>query len=264
MKNYFKNYLVLAIALLSVVSSAQNQTKKWLFGATAGIDFVPGTPIPITTGAMNPWEGCASIADATGALLFYTDGLQVWNKLNLVMPNGTGLMGNSSSTQSGVIVKQPGNPNIYYIFTTDAQAGANGLRYTTVDMSLAAGNGSVTVKNTLIYGQTTEKLTAVRHCNGVDIWVVSHDYPTNNFRANLVTAAGVGPSILSAVGPAHSGSTNTIGQMKASPNGRKLAYGAEYAPFDAFHLFDFNNATGVVSNYLNLGNTPVALLKSNK
>ena len=255
MKKYFKLCIVLAITLSSVISFAQNETKKWLFGATAGIDFVPAGPIPILTGAMSPWEGCASIANSAGALLFYTDGISVWNKLNLVMPNGTGLMGNSSSTQSGVIVKQPGNPNIYFIFTTDAQAGANGLRYSVVDMALAAGNGSVTIKNTLIYGQTTEKITAVRHCNGVDIWVVTHDYPTNNFRANLVTAAGVGASILSAVGPAHAGSLNTLGQMKASPNGRKLAYGAEYAPFDAFHLFDFNNSTGVVSNYLNLGNT---------
>ncbi len=257
MKKYFKFCIILVIALNSVISFSQNQTKKWLFGSTAGIDFVPGTPIPILTGAMNPWEGCASIADASGALLFYTDGISVWNKLNAVMPNGTGLMGNSSSTQSGVIVKQPGNPNIYFIFTTDAQAGPNGLRYTTVDMSLAAGNGSVTAKNTLIFGQTTEKLTAVRHCNGVDIWVLSHDYPTNNFRANLVTAAGVGASVLSAAGPAHASSLNTIGQMKASPNGRKLAYGAQYAPFDCFHLYDFNNSTGVVSNFVNLGNTYV-------
>lgn len=66
------------------------------------------------------------------------------------MANGTALQGNASSTQSGVIIKQPGNTNLDHVFTTAAQAAAAGLRYSVVDMNLAAGNGSVTVKKRFI------------------------------------------------------------------------------------------------------------------
>jgi gliding motility-associated-like protein len=247
-------YYSLLIFLFGInLSFSQLQTAKWYFGANAGLDFMTGPGI-LTNGMMNPWEGCASISDASGNLLFYTDGLSVWNKTHAVMANGTGLFGNSSSTQAGVIVQKPGSANIYYVFTEDAQAGVNGLCYSTVDMNLAAGNGSVTVKNTPLFTPSDEKITAVRHCNGIDVWVVTHDWNTNNFRCYLVTAAGVGAAVNSAVGTVHNGSNaNTIGQMKASPNGRKLGLAIHDTPFNAFELYDFNNATGVVSNMLSLG-----------
>ena len=63
---------------LSVFS--QKQANIWYFGKNAGLDFNSGTAIPLTDGAMNTWEGCASIADPNGNLLFYTDGITVWNK----------------------------------------------------------------------------------------------------------------------------------------------------------------------------------------
>ena len=42
-------------------------------------------------------------------LLFYTDGMTVYNKNHVIMPNGNFLTGHSSSSQSGVIVKKPGS-----------------------------------------------------------------------------------------------------------------------------------------------------------
>ncbi|MBK9284637.1 MAG: T9SS type A sorting domain-containing protein [Sphingobacteriaceae bacterium] len=247
-----KIYILLLSCQLSVLF-AQNTTARWYFGAQAGLDFM-GPPTIMTNGMMSPWEGCASIANGAGALLFYTDGITVWNQTHAVMANGTGLFGNSSSTQSGVIVKQPGNTNIYYIFTVAAQGAANGLRYSIVDMNLAGGNGSVTVKNALIFTPSTEKITAVRHCNGLDVWVVTHDWLSANFRSLLLTSAGITSTVVTTLGPVHSTNTgNTIGQMKASPNGRKLCLGMQYAPFDTFHLCDFDNNTGVVSNLIDLG-----------
>ncbi len=247
--------MILVFAFASTVSFSQNQTKKWYFGNTAGLDFVGG-PTPLTLGVMNPWEGCASIADGAGNLLFYTDGIKVWNKNHIQMTNGFGLMGNGSTTQSGVIVQKPGSPNIYYIFTEDAQAAVNGLRYSTVDMTLSAGLGDVIAgtKNTPLFTPSDEKITAVRHCNGVDVWVITHDWLSNNFRTFLVTAAGVGAPVITPLGTIHNGSNaNTIGQMKASPNGKKLALAIHDAPFNSFELFDFNNSTGVVSNPITLG-----------
>ncbi|MCC7301815.1 MAG: PKD domain-containing protein [Bacteroidia bacterium] len=256
-----KNVLLLiALVFISGLSFSQGQASWWYFGANAGLNFNPN-PTPVAGGQINTIEGVAAISTPGGQLLFYTDGMRVWNRNHAVMPNGNGLMGSSSSSQSGVIVQRPGSPNLYFVFTADAQAGANGLRWSEVDMNLSAGFGDVTAnKNILLYTPTTERICAVRHCNNVDVWVISHHWGTNEFRAYLVTAAGVNPvAVVSAIGPVHSGSnTSTIGYLKVSPDGSKLAMAIRYSFTGSqpgwCELYDFNNATGAISNLVNLGN----------
>ena len=163
------------------------------------------------------------------------------------MANGTGLTGNASTTQSGVIVKQPGNTNIYFVFTLGASGNA-ALCYSIVDMNLASGQGSVTTKNTLVYSTCSEKLTSVKHCNGIDIWVIYHESGNSNYRANLVTSSGVSTTAtISAIGY----SNPFIGYLKLSPNGRKL--GSALYNTNGCELFDFDASTGVVTNSLSLG-----------
>ena len=94
---------------------------------------------------------------------------------------------------AGAVVKQPGSANIYLVFTLGAQ-GTGSLNYSTVDMTLAGGNGSVTIKNTLLALDMTENLTSTRHCNGIDFWLIAHDHNSDNFRCFLVTSAGVNPT----------------------------------------------------------------------
>src|SRR6218665_176745 len=119
--------------LAGQVLFCQNEASKWYFGSLAGLDFMTNPPTILTNGAMSTQEGCASISNGAGNILFYTDGVTVWNQAHTVMANGTLLQGSFNSTQSGVIIKQPGNSNIYYIFTVDALGGANGLKYSIVD-----------------------------------------------------------------------------------------------------------------------------------
>ena len=54
-------------------------------------------PKLLKDGALNTFEGVASISDYKGNLLFYTDGQKVWNSKHEIMPNGDGLMGDSSA-----------------------------------------------------------------------------------------------------------------------------------------------------------------------
>jgi hypothetical protein len=234
-------FVLLAFLFVCMRFTAQNETTKWIFGNYAGLDFISGTPITVTGPTMYTSENCASIADAAGNLLFYTNSENIWNSTHNIMANGASIMGNNSTTQS-MIVKQPGSASIYHVFTIDDAGGPDGLRYSTVDMSLAAGMGSVTVKNVLLYTPSTEKVTAVRHCNGTDIWVLSHDLTGNGFKAHLVTAAGVSLTpVVSNIGFSYAGA-NWGGQMKFSPNGRKLGVSAP-----AFEIYDFNNSTGQLS-----------------
>lgn len=233
-------------ALLLTSSFAQNPTSKWMFGSYAGLDFMSGIPVSVASPSMYSSENCASIADAAGNLLFYTNGEDIWNSAHAVMANGGGILGNNSTSQS-VIVKQPGSSTLYHLFTIDDAGGPDGLRYSTVDMSLAAGMGSVTAKNVLLYTPSTEKITAVRHCNGTDIWIMSHDVSGNGFKAHLVTAGGVSLTpVVSNIGVAYSGS-NWGGYMKFSPNGRRLGVVVPTWPLPVFEIYDFDNSTGQLS-----------------
>lgn len=231
---------------------AQNEATKWYFGSFSGLDFMTSPPTLLTNGAMSTQEGCASIANSAGNLLFYTDGVTVWNQQHLIMSNGNGLHGSYNSSQSGVIVKQPGNATIYYIFTVDALGGANGLKYSVVDMSQAGGLGAVTIKNVPLFTPSSEKITGIRHCNGVDVWVVTHGWNNNVFNAYLLTSGGLSAPVSSAVGTLHTGWAAMIGQMKSSPNGKRIGLGL-WSPIHKFELYDFDNSNGAVSNPLILG-----------
>ncbi len=246
--------IVLLIAVVSNIAFAQKEGNIWYFGDYAGLDFNSGSPVPLTNSSLITEEGSATICDKYGNLLFYTDGVTVWNRNHNVMSNGTGLLGHSSSTQSGVIVPKPGYPNIYYVFTVSDKTENNGFRFSIVDMSLDGGNGAVTTKNQLLFTPCVEKITAVKHANNVDIWVIGHKWESNQFYTYLITTNGIntienavpGFPIIATQGSWHADdSYNCIGYLKASSNGDKIAcavYGGGW-----FELFDFNSTTGAIS-----------------
>jgi len=249
-----KNWFLVFILLISFSSYSQGEAAIWYFGANAGLDFNSGAPVVLSNGQLNTSEGCSTISNPNGELLFYSDGITVWDKNHNVMPNGTGLMGDPSSTQSAVIVPNPNDINFYYIFTVDLEAEEEGLRYSEVDMSLNNGLGEVTQnKNIELTTPTTEKISAVLHDNGNDIWVMTHGWQNNEFLAFLVTGSGVNTTpVVSNAGTIHTGdSAETIGYMKFSPNGERLALAKWYE--DTYvEVFDFDSATGVVSNAVHI------------
>ena len=243
-----KNYALLFLLAISISGFGQSQIHKtwWYFGLGCGLNFTSGSPVAVTNGLVNVNEGSIAMSDkTTGALLFYTDGMTIWNAANAVMTNGTGLMGNSSSTQSGMVVPRPGSTTQYYVFTVWP---GSGVRYSLVDMTLSGGLGAVTATKNVLVGGTgvSEKLTGCLHFNQTDFWVITHMSGTNQFVAFPVTAAGVGAGVASNVGPVYSGA---IGYMNVSSCGEKIGLSC-YDP--DLGVVDFNNSTGVVSNYIDL------------
>src|SRR6188508_239275 len=107
MKTFTNIQLYFCLMCLNLVSVSQNQNSQWYFGNNAGINFMNSPPTS-QTGSMIASEGCASVADAAGNLLFYTNGVTIYNQNHQVMANGTNLNGDISSTQSAFIAKQPG------------------------------------------------------------------------------------------------------------------------------------------------------------
>lgn len=262
-------YLSVIFVFLSLAGTAQsNEGGIWYFGAYAGLDFcnqqTNGDPTPLMNSMLTTNEGVATIADAACNLLFYTDGIKVWDATHTQMTNtlatspGGALQGDPSSTQSGVIVPRPLNPDIFYIFAVAANLGTAGLTYSKVDMTMNGGLGNIDLneKNVPLFTLSTEKITAVAHANGLDIWVITHEWNNNTFRCYLVTAAaGVNTAnfVQTSIGAVHaSNSAWTRGYLKASPSGEKVVVAVEGGGF--YELFDFNNATGVLSNNVYLSN----------
>jgi gliding motility-associated-like protein len=256
-----KRYTLLLATILLAIQFSNGQLVKttwnWHFGQRAAVDFSSGNPVAHTNSAMQQWEGVASLSDYNGNLMMYSDGVSIWDRTHNIMPNGFGLLGHQSSTMSVLILPQPQNPGIYYVFTCDAgpySAPPNdGINYSKVDMSLNAGLGDVYIKNVPMLQPATEKLVATRHANGCDYWVISTEWLTNNFYAWQVTDTGIMAPVVSSVGTIHNGSGgNTIGLMQLSPDGKRLAL-TNYLPL--LEMFDFDPATGIVSNPLTLSTT---------
>lgn len=248
-----KNLLLFALlTLCSLTSRAQptdGRPPLWLFGNRAGLDFsAPGPPLLLEGSSMNTVEGSAVACDpATGRLLFYTDGQRVWGADHRPMPNGRGLYGSQNSAQSALVVRRPGQDSLWYVFTTDFQGGNQGLRYSVVSTARRGGLGDVIEKNTLVFAPVAEKLTAVRHANGRDVWVVAHRWQSTDYLSVLVTADGVqSPPVFSSAGTALVGpGRQAIGYLRASPDGRHLA-AALWRDANKFEVLDFDPATGAV------------------
>lgn len=249
---------IFAFLYYSGVTVNAQKNNIWYFGAQSGLDF-NASPAPVATGnsVMIADEGCSSICDDNGRLLFYTNGVTVYNRNHTEMLNGSSIGGNISAFQSGIIVPYPGNPNLYYIFTSDAieNSYANGYRYSVVDMAGDNGNGAVTSKNNLLIAPGTERLAACRHANGTDVWVITNDHNSNTFRAWLVNCSGIQyAAVVSSVGEImNQHESMGVGAIRISPDGKQICQ-THFPDLTVpggnnfFQIFDFDNLTGIISN----------------
>ncbi len=243
--------VILLFFILNQSLFAQNEANIWYFGRFAGVDFNSGTPTALNNGILNTGEGCASICDKNGNLLFYTDGITVWNRNHAQMPNGFGMTGHPSSAQSALIVPAPGSTTHYYIFTVAAEGQPAGFGFSEVNMTLDNGLGDVitATKNTQLFTPSAEKVTALKHANGLYVWVIGHGMYNNRYYAYLIDCGGVNAPVISDVGQVEG--WPGWGCLTAAPNGLKLATAMRA---QGFEVLDFNNNTGVVSNPILLSN----------
>lgn len=241
----------------------------------------------LTDGALKAIEGSAVISHKhTGELLFYSDGRNFWNRNHEQMQHAHALPGNCYTriSQPAIIIPSPEDESIYHVFCIRAEheaepldpnnctyhrdrsklgEGESGynLYYYRVDMRLDNGLGNVVEaeSNILLQRNITGKLTALPHTNGTDHWVVVHGWQDNVFHAHRLSRGGeIVGSVTSAIGSTHGTyggiyfEDELMGELKASPDGTKIAAGvfSDYRPFD---LFDFDASTGILSNYVNLG-----------
>lgn len=274
-----KNIIILFFTLfLPVVGSAQAmEASIWYFGENAGLSFQSDYPTALTNGALNTKEGCASICNYEGQLQFYTDGCSVYNRNHRKMPNGFGLKGHYSASQSATIVPKPGSRTEYYIFTVACMEEnlADGLCYSLVDMTLDNGLGDIVPgeKNIQIVPYTCEKVTAIEHNDCQSFWVITKMFGNSEFRSYRVSNEGVDLNpIISTTGTPVNDLTYSQGCLKVSHDGKWLVsvdneLGVDFHHFDnsnglLTHVLSFTSALNLVGVEFSPNNTLVYISES--
>lgn len=229
-----RNILLLLFLVLQVsLSFSQSRSDWWYFGTNAGIHF--------------------TTSDPAGNLLFYTDGITVFDSNHDIMPNGSGLFGGTSASNSAVIVPKPGSSTQFYIATVDnAGTSGVGLYFSRVDMTLNSGLGDVATseKNVFLADSTSEKLTAIKSANGY--WIVSLRVYSDEILAFEVTSSGFSNTpVVSHTG--HSVPNSYAYCMTSSPDGNRLA--TSFFNLDSIYLYDFNKTAGTVTSTMKIGST---------
>jgi gliding motility-associated-like protein len=190
--------------LAPVFVSAQGENNIWHFGQKMGINFNQNPP-QLFESNISTTEGCSSVSDASGNILFYSMGARIWDRNGNPMPNSTGLLGQGpvyqgtpmgSSAYGVVIIPNPANADQYYVFSGDAIEDATyKLYYSLVDMTLNGGNGDIvpTVKNVMIMSNVYEYLCATRGGDCKSYWLIARtsNYMTREFYAFKIDATGV-------------------------------------------------------------------------
>ncbi len=253
--------LCICLVFFSVLDSKSQRANYWYFGANAGLNFNTTPPSVLTNGQTNGPDNTSTISDASGNLLFYTNGLTVWNNQHSAMPNGTGLVGNISAGQCALIVPIPCDPNKYVIFHVTEYSSPGYLNYSVVDMSLNGGLGDVvsSQKNVSLGSGWTEKLCAYYNAAGNNYWVLTHKWNSDQFVAFSVNSLSIAAtSVTTSIGSTHNCGTygsvhDAMGQLTISPDGTKVLNALTCQ--DKYELFDFNVATGVLSNSISITGT---------
>jgi len=248
MKILIKYILLLHGLIMVGFSLLSQQGNNWYFGFNAGVTFNTNPPTALTNSAMYTNEGCASISDDYGNLLFYTDGTTIYNKKHQVMMNGDGLLGDFSATQSALLVQQPGNDSLYYVFTSPA--GETGFRggynYNIININKNGGDGEVILKNQFIFGVATEKITAGRAANGKDVWIMVKEFNSRKFLAYKLDCGGLDLNpVISILGDSI---FNSAGYMKISGDGKYLAVAIAGNIEPYINIYQFDNSTGLLSS----------------
>lgn len=266
MKSFNNKYLIIILFLCCLNFTFAQRDYNWHFGHNAGFYFPGGgNPVATTGNAFQTEEGSASISDNSGNLLMYSDGQDVYDQSNQIMPNGGGLLGNQTSTQSAIFAPMPGNSSRYFLFTAAGACASGssylGINYSVIDMTLA-GNGTALsplgdvagTKNISLDANGTEHLTVACHDNGTDYWLITQ-VTSGDVHAYLISGTTVSSTPVVSTAPSNltgGGCDDNVGQIKVSPDGRRMAI-ANRRSGGNNDLLDFNSSTGVASNVRVMG-----------
>ena len=217
----------------------------------------------------------ASICDPIGNLLFYTNGISIHAPTipqGQQIVNGGGLNPDPYTQewagrgynliQGALILPVPDSLDRYYLLhgeRTTFPEGLNGSYRITHKLYLSKvkisenGQGVATLKNHSLISDTLDygKITAVRHANGRDWWVLQQEFFNNRYYTLLANPQGISIENFQTIGIAR---PSGLGQAAFSPDGNKYAkLDIHYIGQDQYlNIFDFDRCTGTLFNPLQI------------
>ena len=283
-----KSYLLLCWCLCSaIVLQAQDHGIQWVVGPVVSIlDFREDTiSRRLVTDEAGMFIGVANICDEEGNFLFFTNGIYVRDRNGNMMPNGDSLghdpilhaafnnvyqsvyQDGAPNDQGVMILPAPNEKSVYYIFhfmPIDTEfifkqyiySKPTRLYYTIVNMNENFGLGAVTVKNEVLYKGLlgASRMTAVKHGNGRDWWIIRHGFYDNSYYKFLVTPSGIFGPYVQKIGPIF-GTTDRAfdfyGTSVFNQEGTKFASSNLLGPVV---VLDFDRCSGEFSSPVTINN----------
>lgn len=257
----------------------------WLLGYdTIGQQFT-GRSIISFSGASSPsinlsfqhplsfWRTATTISDGSGNLLFYTNGFDVCNRQGDIMPNGhridTSAVFNLDSiwykdgmpiSQGALILNAPGKDSLYYLFHETVQpyfidsSGAlafysKDLLYSIIDLQSDGGMGDLAIREQSALFDTLSlgRITAARHANGRDWWILVYRYAGDAYITLLLSPSGLSTPTYQSLGSRMD--YCDLGQAVFNPQGDKYAFADKS---NGLVLMDFDRCTGILSNQVHI------------
>jgi hypothetical protein len=278
-----KIYIISCLSLCHFLALSQKHDNIWLAGdgspsthefsngityqfGGALMDFTHFPPKSTLTDYYLGFYVQSSIADSSGNLVAYTNGCHIANKNHQLMDNGDTInpgiyhAGTQQcklyypAFQGTIFLPAPGSNTLYYLFhmgmnflDTFPWFASQRLYYSVLDASANNGLGKVIDKNHLLYanGGIAPYVSATKHANGRDWWVITTKQFTNRYYVFLLDPA-VPKFIHSQVlGDSMSRGSQCCGQTGFSPDGTKyFNAGGE----TGLQLLDFDRCKGLFSN----------------
>jgi hypothetical protein len=281
----FNTLLIVLVAVALSQASAQQyplDNKRdyvWCFGYEASPPYFGRTVVdfktsPPDTTYVNVWHDIdienVSMCDTGGNLIFYCNGNDIYGANHEIIESGDSIncCGVSFEDNYGlgypylqgmIALPAPGFQDRYYlVYKPYDFLGATTtiisteLRYTAVEKDLSNNTYKVTDKEQVFqtglfdYGE----LTACRHANGRDWWILQRKYLTNFFRVFLLSPSGISLHHNQTVGDSM---MDHFGQALFTFDGSKYIISGVSNDLDNADTFlvavyDFDRCSGMLSN----------------
>lgn len=197
-------------------------------------------------------------SNAQGELQLYSDGCAFYNEDREMLQNGDAIHDDIDclsedrigyTAEQGMIALPTSDEDIVAVFYNEEYIVNDKLG---VRIEVRLHRAIVDIDNDIVLSKNEtfldtlagNILSAAKHSNGQDWWLINQDHFSNEYKCLLVSEGEVIDTVNTIIGK----TVVSFGSMQSnfSPDGKHFA---RYSPSDSLQIFDFDRSTGRLSNF---------------